>query len=1635
MTNPIEFTSVNAISLKVYSLQTGKIVIMLHQSGNDNYNETVEGYYFTPGAWQELKFNFHFTSEQNGIYDMISIIIDDDAGNWYFDDIETIMVPPFTHDTISDFDFTVRGFEPLKGIDTSIPAPVVSLDSDPLDVSNGVLSFKTTGDLYEGAICLLEGKLDFTNKNTIALKVYSEVPGPIRVKLMNFADPETNTTVSGYYFTPGEWQEIKFNYYLTSADNNIYDALTLYPDYGQSGDTAWYIDDVAFEYLPPYTDDTISNFDGVIRYFENYTQNTIYFPEQNQYPDEINSSPNCLKLSTDSGLYENIKTTLSSKLDLSIHEYNAINIKVRSNTIGNVFVKIGGPGEVEYHAGTQLYSTPESWQELSFNISEAETNTYNSIYIFPDFEKTGSTNWYFDEIIHDHQIDLNIYSNWEDITLPFIQVGNSTVEQVSNPAAADPLNSSANVLQIVTNSQLNEGAKTELNAYLDFSRSAVFTAKILSSITGTVVMKLEGSGVLSQEVSAIYTNQGQWQLLTFNFGQDILSDVYHEISILPDFGNSTSSAWYLDDLSGPNLVVPVELATTYADWETYSPSLSTWSGLTTSVAANPFVAGINQSPQVLETYTNNNTYEGFAFTLNDIIDLNEGTTFALDVLSDQAGSVTLKLESSYGAIPDQITLEYTIPGSWQQLEFVFDDALPNAFDKIAVFPDHNGSYASQWFFDNIQGPALTEKAICFTATSIPEGGEDGKEIAVTLIGDSFATSLSVSNWVVSGLTGVTVGSVTRISDTLANVILSGNSPGQSPDDIRVTITVDEIEFTSASNHLSGDFTVIALGEFSETRQKRVFVHYMPWYNLEATGDLPAYGAWRNPGDTSQIVYSNEPLIGEYSQLDESVLEYHFLCMHAAGIDGIILNINPTYIRDRILAGSILDKLSKMNDEYAEYGFDLKYIISYDNPDLIPEDYASIYYDLSFVRDSLTHHPTFGEHRFNDDKTGSPVLLTWSHLGDQDTSYHQAIESLYAGNIIHLKRDPVDFTSANGTFQWVDYLTDSITPDDDLYYSYWGEDYFNDFDSCMANQHLQNIPASQRNYLTMGAVWPGFDDQNATWGRDRWINREVNDGETMALTFDRQMNYAPGSFGPVKVEAPWLQVVTWNDWPEGATIEPATEDTYGYKALLTTMGKIADFKGEPEPAGSDSLGVHIPYEIFQARKNENPAYAQCILMEFLTGNVEHALENCGSAYNILLEVPYSQELADSLSGAACIKMILDYEGPTTVTQSMIHTYGVGQNYTLNSGADYLDPYGMYRSLNYFELDSDYNYAQLVRGTRNEAYHDLCYWISNVIPNTPREHLPSVVPVNGGFDDWFVVNGFQASANPQLQSDYTVYGFYVTDPNYSGVGNQMFIQANTFSRYYYQAIVSADIWNGQYVSVNEPPVEPGTVIIEPERKVREPANNDLRFEIVEEALADYELANNDVISKIVSEGIMRDRTYFVDLDGTVNDYYIVSYSRSRLGGCMLVAAIDATTGALKLLSYSEDPDENYYTYLERYTQISKLKSIQAIGKNWNLLYPVKGAISQPVTDVPAIELEITPNPASDIMRIRYDIQAESNVKISIIDMSGRTINTIVNDVHTIGPYEREVNLQGIENGIYIIRLLSKDGFVSKRFIINK
>lgn len=76
---------------------------------------------------------------------------------------------------------------------------------------------------------------------------------------------------------------------------------------------------------------------------------------------------------------------------------------------------------------------------------------------------------------------------------------------------------------------------------------------------------------------------------------------------------------------------------------------------------------------------------------------------------------------------------------------------------------------------------------------------------------------------------------------------------------------------------------------------------------------------------------------------------------------------------------------------------------------------------------------------------------------------------------------------------------------------------------------------------------------------------------------------------------------------------------------------------------------------------------------------------------------------------------------------------------------------------------------------------------------------------------------------------------------------------------------------------------------------------------------------------------------------------------------------------------------------------------------------------------------PNPFNPTTKINFDIPNDAKVNITIIDIAGRDIKTIVNEFRTAGYYTVQFDATGISSGVYFYRLMTGDG--GNKFVMTK
>jgi hypothetical protein len=317
---------------------------------------------------------------------------------------------------------------------------------------------------------------------------------------------------------------------------------------------------------------------------------------------------------------------------------------------------------------------------------------------------------------------------------------------------------------------------------------------------------------------------------------------------------------------------------------------------------------------------------------------------------------------------------------------------------------------------------------------------------------------------------------------------------------------------------------------SKSVTKKVFAHFLPWFETPVTSSNDTWGEhWTlnggNPPATigshyyplNTLYYSNGAYVpGPYGTSDTTVIDYQLLLMKLSGIDGIFIDWPGTtsyadYLKNVANSNAVIARLTSVG---------LKYAIVYEDQNL---QYASstqagqitqAQTDMEYIQDNYFTDVSSTYETYN----GKPVLLDFGPFGPlQSSSDWDTIFSV-------MTTPPAFFPyegSANkggknvaGEFAWVQ------------------------------QSNLDNLNSFYNNNSTeekISGVYPGFNSFYTPGpGVPTWIISST-DGNT--TTFDTTLSLAlqqPGNY---------IQLITWNDYGEGTMIEPTTQYQYSF---LTTL---------------------------------------------------------------------------------------------------------------------------------------------------------------------------------------------------------------------------------------------------------------------------------------------------------------------------------------------------------------------------------------------------------------------------------------------------------------------------------------------------
>jgi hypothetical protein len=125
---------------------------------------------------------------------------------------------------------------------------------------------------------------------------------------------------------------------------------------------------------------------------------------------------------------------------------------------------------------------------------------------------------------------------------------------------------------------------------------------------------------------------------------------------------------------------------------------------------------------------------------------------------------------------------------------------------------------------------------------------------------------------------------------------------------------------------------------------------------------------------------------------------------------------------------------------------------------------------------------------------------------------------------------------NGRFGWVQPAAYDATKQ-----FWWGS---NTNASPVYLDNLYSSGLAHPSQLTVGVIYKGFDDNNASWSGNRVMAQQC--GQVLLKTASEIGKY----FGGSNPQIPYVQIATWNDYEEGTSVEDGIDNCYSVNASLT-----------------------------------------------------------------------------------------------------------------------------------------------------------------------------------------------------------------------------------------------------------------------------------------------------------------------------------------------------------------------------------------------------------------------------------------------------------------------------------------------------
>ena len=174
--------------------------------------------------------------------------------------------------------------------------------------------------------------------------------------------------------------------------------------------------------------DTIANWDGIDVEWHYYGASGVAVNNPDQ--EEVNTSPNCLEVSTSHSQWDLLYTDFDYPVDFD--EFPVYRVKVLApESGGNILFKFENSDNTSWRE-IEKTTVPGQWYDLEFDFTGTTATDYTRMVIFVDFKGTEPNNkWYIDDVLRTSEGTIGLTSN-----LPIVIINTNGQEIPDEPKIA-----------------------------------------------------------------------------------------------------------------------------------------------------------------------------------------------------------------------------------------------------------------------------------------------------------------------------------------------------------------------------------------------------------------------------------------------------------------------------------------------------------------------------------------------------------------------------------------------------------------------------------------------------------------------------------------------------------------------------------------------------------------------------------------------------------------------------------------------------------------------------------------------------------------------------------------------------------------------------------------------------------------------------------------------------------------------------------------------------------------------------------------------------------------------------------------------------------------------------------------------